>query len=312
MDAFRRSNFFPYKATLTKENLPDQTGKVFIVTGGASGVGKELTKILYQHNARIYIATRNQKAVENAISEIKSEFPKSSGGLFFLKLVLDDLTTIKAAAYEFLAAETRLDVLWNNAGVMTPPQGSKTVQGYELQQGTNVLGHFLFVHFLTPILKETAKTAPKNSVRVVWVSSLSTDFAPKPPIDFSNMDYHVDEAAGMKYNRSKVGNVLNAVEFDRRTREDGIVSLSMSPGLLRTNLQRNNTPAQHFFFKFLSHPAKFGGYTELFAGLDPSIDQDVKWVTPFGRVEAPRKDLVDPELATKYWAWCEEQVKPYL
>lgn len=149
--------------------------------------------------------------------------------MIFLKLQLDDLSTIKESANTFLAKENRLDVIWNNAGVMTPPQGSTTVQGYELQLGTNVLGHFLFIHFLTPLLKQTAKTSPRNSVRVVWVSSMSVDFAPKPAIDFSNMDYHRDEDATVKYGRSKAGNLIHAAEFARRNQESGILSLVNMP-----------------------------------------------------------------------------------
>lgn len=242
MSQFRRSTVIPYKAPLTEENLPDQSGKVcshcpipnmsrhanttkvFIVTGGNSGVGKELAKILYQHNAHVWIATRSQGRTEEAIAEIQGLYPNSTGQLFFLKLELDDLSTIKASAQQFLSQEPRLDVIWNNAGVMIPPQGSKTVQGYELQQGTNALGHFLFVRFLTPLLIETARSAPRNSVRIVWVSSMSADFAPHPAIDFSNMDYHVDEDAMTKYHRSKAGNLLHAVEFSRRYPDSGIIS----------------------------------------------------------------------------------------
>lgn len=145
--------------------------------------------------------------------------------MFSLKLQLDDLSTIKASANQFLSRESRLDVLWNNAGVMLPPEGSKTVQGYELQQGTNALGHFLFVRFLTPLLIETAKTAPRNSVRIIWVSSMSADFAPCPPIDFDNMDYHKDEDMMTKYHRSKAGNLIHAVEFSRLYKNSGVLSV---------------------------------------------------------------------------------------
>lgn len=244
MSKLRRSTFVPYKATLTEENLPDQTGKVwpsssssllsksqcspyqvFIVTGGSSGVGKELVRILFQHNAKVWIATRSQGRTEEAIAEIQAAHPRSKGQMVFLKLELDNLATIKEAAYRFIAEETRLDVLWNNAGVMLPPEGSKTVQGYELQLGTNVLGHFLFVHFLTPLILQTAATAPRNSVRVVWVSSMSADMAPTPPIDFSNMDYHKQEDSMTKYHRSKAGNLLHAAEYARRHKDTGIVSV---------------------------------------------------------------------------------------
>ena len=199
--------------------------QVFIVTGGASGIGKELVKILYQHNAKVYIAGRSLENAETAMKEIRASHPSSKGQMIFLKLVLDDLTTIKSSADEFLSKESHLDVLWNNAGVMHPKEGSKTVQGYELQQGTNSIGHFAFAHFLTPLLLESAKKAPKGTVRIIWVSSISCDFAPKPAIDFSNMNYAKDEAMDVKYNRSKVGNLLHAIEFPKRYPDSGVLSL---------------------------------------------------------------------------------------
>jgi NAD(P)-dependent dehydrogenase (short-subunit alcohol dehydrogenase family) len=308
----RRSTFLPFKAPLTEENLPDQSGKVFIVTGGNSGVGKELVNILYRHNATVYIATRSEERSAEAIAEIQKNHPKSTGTLKFLKLVLDDLTTIKASAQSFLAQESRLDVIWNNAGVMLPPAGSKTKQGYELQMGTNVLGHWLFVHHLTPILKETAKTAPKNSVRIIWVSSMSADFAKVPIIDFTNMDYKRDEDQAEKYNKSKAGNALHALEFDRRNPNSGIVSISMNPGLLRTNLQRNFSGGQMLFVKLMAKPAINGAYTELYAGLEKSITNEDKWITPFGHREQIRKELTDPELGKKFWDWTESECQAYL
>lgn len=108
---------------------------------------------------------------------------------------------------------------------MIPPQGSKTAQGYELQLGTNNLGHFLFVKYLHDILKKTAVMAPKNSVRIIWVSSSAAMLAPKPPINFENMDYHKDEGAMTKYCRSKAGNVIHCAEFAKRTAGDGILNL---------------------------------------------------------------------------------------
>ena len=118
-----------------------------------------------------------------------------------------------------------MDVLWNNAGVMIPPEGSKTKQGYELQLGINNLGHFLFTYFLTPILQKTAKTSAPNSVRVLWVSSSAADAAPRPAIDFSNMDYARKEGQWSPYMRSKAGSVIHSVEFARRTAGSGIISI---------------------------------------------------------------------------------------
>ncbi|KAH9203367.1 short-chain dehydrogenase [Leptodontidium sp. 2 PMI_412] len=266
----RRSTIFPNKPMLTEKNLSDQQGKVFLVTGGSGGLGKELISILYQHNARVYVAARSQAKTDEIIRDIETSYPNSSGALIFLRLVLDDLTTIKRSAEEFLGKESRLDVLWNNAGVMVPPQGSKTVQGYELQLGINNLGHFLFTYFLRPILAATARTAPRNSVRVIWVSSSAADNAPHPAIDFTNMDYHREEGIWSKYSRSKAGNVLHSAEFARRTADESIISLV---GNFVTNLQQDMPKMQLAMFRLITHHPKKGAYTELFAGLSPTITE---------------------------------------
>ncbi|OAQ68030.1 short-chain dehydrogenase [Pochonia chlamydosporia 170] len=309
------SSIRPPKPRLTEENLPDQTGKVFLITGASGGVGKELASMVYKHNAKVYIAARSEDKSTAAIASIKQQYPKSKGQLIFLHLDLGDLTTIPKSAEQFLRQESRLDVLWLNAGVMVPPAGSKTTQGYELQLGTNNIGHFLFTKLLHPILKSTAASAPRNSVRVIWVSSSAIDVAPSGVIDFTNMDYKRDERAWTKYGRSKAGNVLHAVEFARRTESEGIVSVSLNPGNLATDLQRSMPGWQAYVWaKLLAYPAKFGAYTELFAGLHPDVKLETSgmFIAPWGRIVKARKDLFDPALGRRYWEWTEEQVKPYV
>lgn len=109
---------------------------------------------------------------------------------------------------------------------MIPPQGSTTTQGFELQLGTNNVGHFLFLKYLEPILKKTASSAPEGTVRVIWVSSSLAVVAPKPAIDFDNIDYKKkDESSWTKYGRSKAGNAIQAIELSRRLKNDGVISL---------------------------------------------------------------------------------------
>lgn len=196
-----------------------------MITGATSGLGEELAKILYQRNGKVYLAARSENKAKETASRIREAHPASHGDLIFIPLVLDDLSTIKASVDRFLAYESRLDVLWNNAGVMVPPQGSKSKQGYELQIGVNNLGHYLLTKLLRPTLIETAKKADENSVRVIWVSSSAADSAPKPAIDFGNMDYHEEEGIWSKYCRSKAGSVIHAAEFARQTAGTGIISL---------------------------------------------------------------------------------------
>lgn len=196
------------------------------MTGSSTGVGKELAQILYSLNAKVYVAARSEQNANAAIASMKATFPNSKGELVFLRLDLNDLATIRASANDFLGKEKRLDVLWNNAGVMAPPQGSKTKQGYELQLGTNNLAPFLFTKLLTPILASTAKTSPSGSVRVVWVSSSMAELAsPQGGVDFANLDYKIDKSASHKYGVSKAGNILHAKEYAKRYAVDGIVSV---------------------------------------------------------------------------------------
>lgn len=166
--------------TLTEKNLPSQAGKVHIVTGGYAGVGEQLVQILYGKGAKVYIAGRSESKANAAVQRIKTihKDTKDAGELVFLKLDLSDLASIKASADDFLAKESRLDVLTNNAGVMVPPAGSKGARGHNLQFVTNCLRPHLFTKFLHPILTRTAASAPANSVRVTWASSLAIQLSP--------------------------------------------------------------------------------------------------------------------------------------
>lgn len=109
-----------------------------------------------------------------------------------------------------------------------PPQGSTTAQGWELQLGTNNIGHLLFYLYLEPILKGTASKAPADSVRVVWVSSAAAFLAPTPAVDFDNIDYKRDESAGVKYARSKAGNVLQSFQSSKRLKDSNAISVVSS------------------------------------------------------------------------------------
>lgn len=225
----RFSQFFPPAPSFTETSLPNLSGKVYIVTGASAGIGKELSRLLYTHNATVYLAARSAEKAHAAISWIKEACPESKGTLHYLHLDLDDLSGIKASAESFLAKESRLDVLFNNAGVMIPPAGSTTKQGYELQLGTNCVAPFLFTKLLTPILVETAKREAKGSVRVIWVSSLASQMsAPAGGVDMSNLAYKKDVANWTKYGMSKGGNVFHALEFQRKYGGEGVVSLVSS------------------------------------------------------------------------------------
>lgn len=196
------------------------------MTGGTSGLGFELSNILYAHNAKVYMAARSGDKAREVIENIKSKNPNSTGDVIYLHLDLDNLSTIKKSAEKFLSREKRLDVLWNNAGVMMSPKGSKTQQGYEKQLGTNALGPFLFTQQLMGVLSSTAKDSPEASVRVVWLSSSMVQLlAPPGGVDMGNLDYKTEKGAMHKYAVSKAANTFYSTELARRHSDDGIVSV---------------------------------------------------------------------------------------
>lgn len=226
------SQIFPPAAAFTEASLPNLKGKVYIVTGASAGVGKELAGLLYSRNGTVYAAARSADKTNAAMRWIKEKYPNSEGVLHYLHLDLNDLEGVKPSAETFLARESRLDVLFNNAGVMTPPQGSRTKQDYELQLGTNCVAPFLFTKILIPTLINTAKREPKGAVRVIWTSSSAAHLAsPKGGVDMSNLDYKVEKGAMQKYAISKAGNVMHAREFARRYNDHGIASMVRYPRL---------------------------------------------------------------------------------
>jgi retinol dehydrogenase 12 len=135
-----------------------------------------------------------------------------------------------------LAKETRLDILWNNAGVMAPPAGSKSAQGYELQLGTNCLGPFLLTQQLLPILRQTAASSTPNSVRVLFTASLVAELStPKGGINFDDINHQKSGNQSVAYGQSKVGNIFLGKEFARRDEKagNGILFAVSSPLVCR-------------------------------------------------------------------------------
>ncbi|KAL6790792.1 NAD(P)-binding protein [Trichoderma sp. SZMC 28012] len=324
------TQMWPPKPAFTEQNLGDLSGKVYIVTGSNTGVGKELAQILYSKKATVYVAARSEAKATEAIQDIRAAFPTSTGRLEFLALDLSDLGAVARSAKEFITRETKLDVLFNNAGVMHPPQGSKTKQGYELQLGVNNLGHLLFTELLTPLLATTAASyasSSPNTVRVVWVSSLYSEMgSPKGGFDPENMGFtKKEQSTYYKYSVSKAGVYYQAAEYAKRYKDKGIISLAVNPGNLRSDLQRYG--GQGFLHKInqkvILFPAINGAYSELFCGLSPevTIEKSGSYAIPWGRLAKIREDIEKGSKSTKeggtgmgkvWYDWCLEQVEPFM
>ncbi|KUI66580.1 hypothetical protein VM1G_02093 [Cytospora mali] len=319
---------FPPKPTFTEKHLPDLKDKVYIVTGANTGTGKELTRLLYSKNAKVYMLARSEDKTSAAIADIQKAAPSSTGALTFLKLDLADLSTIKATAERFLALETKLHVLFNNAGVLSPTrQLATTKQGHELHVGVNCLGTFLLTELLTPVLVATAGLEPPGTVRVVWVASSAAEIFAEQRVairpEALSLAALEPRSRNIPYWLSKVGNWAHGAEYARRHRDDGVVSVPLNPGNLQSDLYRDSGFSVSILSKLMMYPPLNGAYTELFGGLSPEITLEKTgcWVVPFGRIYPIRDDMnfatrTEAEGGTggtlKFWEWSEAQVKPYM
>ncbi|KAI0188076.1 hypothetical protein F4808DRAFT_64266 [Astrocystis sublimbata] len=319
------TQFFPPKALFTEKNLGDLSNKIYVVTGATSGLGRELSRLLYSKNAKVYMSGRSEERGNEAIQYIKAAVPRSSGSLVFFHLDLDDLASVKKSAERFLAAEKRLHVLFSNAGFQGP-EGPvvRTSQGFERHLQVNCLGTLLFFKLLAPTLVATAQdltTAP-NTVRAIFMSSFAAELFGERETGFAmdNLDYHVEKPSKYCYGISKLGDWAYAIEIAKRY--PSIVSLALNPGNLRTDLFRD----QSSLFKIMTHPLNYpainGAYTQLWAGLSPdvSLNKSGSYVAPFGRFYSMRSDLdaaTVPESeggngsTQKFWDWSMEQLRQF-
>ncbi|KZS99459.1 NAD(P)-binding protein, partial [Laetiporus sulphureus 93-53] len=224
---------FFLRGDFTTSKMPDLTGHVIVVTGGNTGIGWETIKALLEHNAKVYMASRSKQRAEVAVARLKEETGKEP---IFLELDLGDLKSVRRAADEFLSKEQELHVLFNNAGVMTPPKEQLTADGYDLQFGTNVIGHFLFTELLMPALFAGAQSSPDHHARIITTSSGAAMLG---HINFNSWKAGTSRqnvSVRFLYFQSKLANAIVARQIAKRYADRGIISISVDPGRLRCAL----------------------------------------------------------------------------
>ncbi|CAH1668823.1 SDR family NAD(P)-dependent oxidoreductase [Chelatococcus asaccharovorans] len=204
----------------------DLHGKRAIVTGGGAGIGLETTRALALAGASVTIAARRLSAVERVVDELRSATGNTS--IEARHLDLSDLRSVNTFATSW---EGSLDILVNNAGIMATPELEKTPQGFELQFGTNFLGHFALTLWLHRAL------ASGQGSRVVSLSSSGHMFSPVI-FDDLNFDFIPYTPFGA-YGQSKTANALLAVGATRRWQDDGILANAVNPGAIATGLQKH-------------------------------------------------------------------------
>jgi NAD(P)-dependent dehydrogenase (short-subunit alcohol dehydrogenase family) len=211
----------------TAENIPDLTGEVAIVTGANSGIGYEMARALAAKQATVILACRNQDKGAAALRQIAQECPAAKADL--MQLDLSDLTAVRRFAAEFARHYQRLDLLINNAGVMAVPFG-KTADGFEVQFGTNHLGHFALTGLLLDLMIHTPQA------RIVAISSSGHRFG---TIDFANLNAEKGYDRQRAYAQSKLANLLFTYEMQLRLERAGVdtIAVAAHPGWTATNLQ---------------------------------------------------------------------------
>ncbi len=279
----------------TAADVPDQSGKCFIVTGANTGIGFEAARVLAGKGARVLLGCRDAGKADEAIRRI------GGGDVAHLPLDLADLASVRRAA-EIAAQEPRLDVLLNNAGVMFPPL-TRTAQGFELQWGVNHLGPFALTALLLPKLAETAGS------RVVVTSSLAHQ---RGNIQWDDLNAEQGYNRTARYSESKLANMLHFAELDRRLRGAGspVTAIGCHPGVAATELMRHAGVFRIFtpLFGLFMNSAAMGAWPALQAACDPSA-RPGGYYGPQGMGEArgssgeaKRTDAAqDPALARRLW-----------
>ncbi|PIG85641.1 hypothetical protein AARAC_003030 [Aspergillus arachidicola] len=294
-------------------DIPDLTGQVIIVTGGNSGLGFETIRQLSKHApAHVYLAARSKEKAETAIQKIRDSVTNAAP-LSFLPLDLSSFDSIKSAAHEFQRLESRLDILVNNAGIMFTPEGL-TKDGYEIQFGTNHMGHALFIELLLPILQSTAKINPET--RVVNLASASESLAPNDIYNFDELKTIASHRSTQnRYTISKMANIHYNYYLAQKHSSSGVKFICVHPGMVATNLHTNATG---FFLKAFIYtagvfatPVEKGARNQLWA----SVSSDAKngeYYAPVGVAPAGSKQTKNRDLQTQLGEWTQKELSAHV
>ena len=294
--------------TTTDEVLAgfDLADKVAVVTGSTTGLGRETARALGAHGAHVICTGRTQDKADETVAglgDALSGAPISAEGV---ALQLDSLHSVRSATDVILERHPRIDILVANAGVMACPLG-RTIEGFELQFGTNHLGHFLFTGRLLPALV----AAP--SPRIVNLSSGGHRIA---GIDWDDPNFHERPYEKWQaYGQSKTANILHALELQHRYARAGLLALSVHPGVIGTDLSRHlsredleglRSRSTEVATRRKSIPA--GAATSVWAATAPELaDRGGSYLEDCG-IGTPADYAVDPASASRLWDLSEELV----
>ena len=262
-----------YGMAWTEKDVPDQSGRLAIVTGSNTGLGYDTARVLVARGAAVVMAVRDTAKGDAAAARLRSLSPGAD--ITVQKLDLGSLASVREAAAALAAAHPRIDLLINNAGVMYPPKGT-TADGLELQFGTNHLGHFALTGLLLPNL------LPVDGSRVVVVASIAHNLRAK--IDFDDLQWErrrYDRIAS--YGQSKLANLMFAYDLQRRlaAAKAKTIAVAAHPGVAATELTRHvpgaGLPGVNWLFGRILNTAEMGALPTLRAATDPEVEGGQYW-----------------------------------
>ena len=290
----------------TAADIPDQTGRTAVITGANTGLGYETAAALAGRGARVVLAVRNLEKGKQAVARITAATPGAEVEL--QELDLTSLESVRAAAARLRSGHDRIDLLINNAGVMYTPR-STTKDGFELQFGTNHLGHFAFTGLLLDRLVPVAS-------RVVTVSSIGHRI--RAAIHFDDLQWERRYSRVGAYGQSKLANLLFTYELQRRLAPHGTtIAVAAHPGGSNTELMRNLprpiTAASALLVEPLMQGADLGALPTLRAATDPGVlggqyfgPDGFQEMRGYPKVVASSAQSHDVELQRRLWAVSEE------
>jgi NAD(P)-dependent dehydrogenase (short-subunit alcohol dehydrogenase family) len=295
-------------ARWTADQIPDQSGRVAVVTGANSGIGFIAARELARAGAHVVLACRNMVKGKACRGEIADAAPPAS--LEVAQVDLGSLASVRGFADSFADRHEGPDLLINNAGVMAPPR-SETADGFELQFGTNHLGHFALTGLLIGGMEG------REDARVVTLTSTAHWYG---RVDFEDLQCERGYGRWRAYGQSKVANLLFAIELDRRLRAAGwrVQSLAAHPGYSATNLQstgptRLDGAVMAVTNRLFAQSAEMGALPTLYAATYPGLEGGTL-IGPGGIGEQrghpkpvpPRGRALDEALARRLWTVSEQ------
>src|SRR5580698_7743605 len=301
-------------------DIPSLSGKRVLITGANSGIGFHTALKLARKGAQVTLACRDRRRGEDALARMDADSPSAHTELVIFDLA--SLASVREFAEKELAQRRPLDILINNAGVMAPPKRLETADGFELQFGTNVLGHFALTALLMPALEQAAAECNGCRPRIVTIASIAHK---RGQIKFDDLQSLKGYSPMGAYQQSKLANLLFTFELDRRLRVAGsrVMSVAAHPGVANTNLFQTGDRSAlekmmrnlvgHVIDILLNTDAE-GALPTLYAATGADV-ADAGYYGPQGFQEM-RGEVVgvaktsssarDAATATRLWRMCEE------